>query len=233
MSLTSVLSVANIRRATNALKTATPRVPTSMLVRVVPESLTPNPAREEMKVITKFVRDIWNSTEPEKFGIATHDVCAHLRRAIPRVEVNEIIRYFVPQLKAFELDYGAFDTFAFCGMSGALIAPILAHLMEKELLMVRKNGGADNSNASRAGFYVEGFVQAKRIIVVDDLIGTGATMKNIREGITQGYPEAKFVAMLLYENFGFPQLFLPNSAVYECRHLWPDIVSEETKTRFF
>jgi adenine/guanine phosphoribosyltransferase-like PRPP-binding protein len=183
-----------------------------------------------LPITTKFVQDI---CYPPDSGYASHDVCSHLRRAIPRAEVDNIIRHFVPVLKEFETNHGAFDTFAFCGMSGALIAPILAHLMEKELLMVRKNGGQDGSNASRGGFYVEGFVRAKRIIVVDDLIGTGSTMANIREGITAKCPEAIFVAMLLYENRGIPRLFLPSATVYECRYLWPDVVSEETKANFF
>jgi len=229
MSKMSALSVENLRRAISDLRTATPRVPFSTLVRPVPESLTLTWRSAVLPVTTKFVQDICSAVDP---GPASHDVCSHLRRAIPRVEVDNIIRHFVPVLKEFETNHGAFDTFAFCGMSGALIAPVLAHLMEKELLMVRKNGGQDGSNASRGGFYVEGFVQARRIIVVDDLIGTGGTMANIRKGITAKCPEAEFVAMLLYENYGIPRLFLPNPSVYECKYLWPDVVSEETKARF-
>jgi Phosphoribosyl transferase domain len=181
-----------------------------------------------LPVTTKFVQDICSAVDP---GPASHDVCSHLRRAIPRVEVDNIIRHFVPVLKEFETNHGAFDTFAFCGMSGALIAPILAHLMEKELLMVRKNGGDDGSNAARGGFYVEGFVRARRIIVVDDLIGAGTTMVNIRKGITAKCPEAKFVAMLLYENYGMPRLFLPSAVIYECRYLWPSLMSQENKEK--
>jgi adenine/guanine phosphoribosyltransferase-like PRPP-binding protein len=228
MSLTDALSVENLRQAISALKTATPRVPFSTLVKPVPESLTPsqNNSRSTAMppvVTTKFVQGrkfIFPnelSTEP-----ATHDTCSHLRRAIPRAEVDAIIGYFIKKLRAFEVEHGAFDTFAFCGMSGALIAPILAHLMEKELLMIRKNGGDDGSNASRDGFYVEGFVRARRIIVVDDLIGTGATMVNIRRGITAKCPEAKFVALLLYENYGIPNLILPSATNYDCMYLWPD-----------
>jgi adenine/guanine phosphoribosyltransferase-like PRPP-binding protein len=223
MKTTSALFVEDIRRAINALKTALPRVPFSTLVRSAPVHTTPNQNNLEMAammVTTKFIQDL--EFEPNETG--THDVCLHLRRAIPRIDVDRIVEFFVRELKNFEQKYGTFDTFAFCGMSGALIAPLLAHLLGKELLMVRKNSGLDGSNASRSGFYVEGYVHAKRIVVVDDLISTGATMKNIHDGIKAKCPGSEFAAMVLYENYGIPKLYVPNFSIYECRHLWPELV---------
>jgi hypothetical protein len=66
-----------------------------------------------------------------------------------------------------------FDTLAFIGNSGAVLAPILSYELQKELLMVRKSGGNDGSNS---GMWVEGNLLAKRVVVVDDLICSGRTM---------------------------------------------------------
>src|SRR5208282_6180842 len=135
MSMTSVLSVEAIRQAIAALKTALPKVRFSTLVKPVPASLTLSQNNSRSKMETPTVRLVQDTRFERGLDLATHDVCSHLRRAIPRIEVDRVIRFFVAELKVFEQIHGAFDTFAFCGMSGALIAPLLAHLLEKELLM--------------------------------------------------------------------------------------------------
>jgi hypothetical protein len=77
-----------------------------------------------------------------------------------------------------------FDTIVFRGMSGALLAPLVAQTLKKELLMVRKDDGTHSS------YKVEGNLATKRYIILDDLICTGETLKHIfstlhREGVSQ------------------------------------------------
>ena len=83
---------------------------------------------------------------------------------------QEIVEWIVEQT-----EYIDFDTIVFRGMSGALIAPIVAYKLKKALLMVRKDH--DNDNHSERKF--EGNVNLVNFIVIDDLISCGGTMKSI------------------------------------------------------
>ena len=66
-----------------------------------------------------------------------------------------------------------FDTIVFRGMSGAILAPLVAAKLGKELLMVRKE---DNSHSS---YIVEGNIATRKYIILDDLISTGETILSI------------------------------------------------------
>lgn len=69
-----------------------------------------------------------------------------------------------------------FDTIAFRGVSGALVAPILAHKMKKDLISVRKN--TDDSHV-RPRHKIEGNIGTESYIIVDDFICTGNTIQAI------------------------------------------------------
>lgn len=71
-----------------------------------------------------------------------------------------------------------FDTVVFRGMSGALIAPIIAHRLKKEIIFVRKS--EDNSHSSR---YCEGHTQSQRFIIIDDFIASGETLRRCFKAI--------------------------------------------------
>jgi phosphoribosylpyrophosphate synthetase len=58
-------------------------------------------------------------------------------------------------------------------MSGALIAPIVAHELNKPIVLVRKPKEDNHS-----GYPVEG-VEFKTYIIIDDFIETGATIRSI------------------------------------------------------
>lgn len=96
------------------------------------------------------------------------------------------------------MQFKLFDTIAFCGLSGAVLAPTLAHLMQKELLLIRKKKGDDGSHSMQ---WVEGYYDASRVIVVDDLVFSGDTMRNIRDGIKDKLPGAKVVGLLLHSDY--------------------------------
>jgi len=85
------------------------------------------------------------------------------------------------------LDTEDFDTFAFRGISGALITPTLALMMDKTLCAVRKPKTDENSH----GFFnVEGNRAAQRFIIVDDFISSGATVYAILKEMATFAPSA-------------------------------------------
>lgn len=87
-----------------------------------------------------------------------------------------IIQYLIKLIN----DSGVtFDTIAFCGMSGAVIAPTIADRMGKNIIMVRKV-----NDASHSSYRVEGNVrESKQIIIIDDVMETGDTVTYIYESI--------------------------------------------------
>jgi orotate phosphoribosyltransferase-like protein len=90
-----------------------------------------------------------------------------------------------------------FDTIAFCGTSGAAMAFILAHELKVELLCVRKKDDGShflefNKNP------LEGNVDAKKYLIVDDFVCSGRTVNYIIESINTHMPTAKCVAMVMY-----------------------------------
>jgi orotate phosphoribosyltransferase len=127
---------------------------------------------------------------------------AHFNYSLPRDAADTTIRLCVEELSKIE-----FDAIAFCGMSGALIAAPLAHLMHKELLMVRKNAGNDGSHSTK---FVEGIQIAKlKIVIIDDLICTGSTMRNIVMGLNRFIPGKLYeiAGVILYDEARRTQQF--------------------------
>lgn len=85
-----------------------------------------------------------------------------------------------------------FDAIAFSGQSGSLIAPIVAMLMGKSLIMVRKNGVRSHSS-----YKVEGDKNAKSYIIIDDLTNSGQTIEFIQTSMRdEGFEHCKYVGML-------------------------------------
>jgi len=75
-----------------------------------------------------------------------------------------------------------FDAIAYTGCSGALVAPTIAYLLNKHLIVVRKDEGAHSFNR------VEGYVNKNEpinYIIIDDFIETGKTINTIYEKILE------------------------------------------------
>ena len=95
-------------------------------------------------------------------------------------------------LKVLEPIKKTFNAIAFCGMSGALIAPMIAKELGKELILVRKTGDKNHSC-----YKVEGYLNAEKYIIVDDFIDTGATVRHIKKSIKKSsYNNAVCVGFL-------------------------------------
>jgi adenine/guanine phosphoribosyltransferase-like PRPP-binding protein len=84
-----------------------------------------------------------------------------------------------------------FDSIAFQGMSGALIAPVLAIALNKTMIMVRK----EKSHSYR---FVEGDEGARTYIIVDDFTASGRTIKNIYKRVSKFAPQASCIGVYFY-----------------------------------
>jgi len=92
---------------------------------------------------------------------------------IERAATDAMIPNAVKMLTRWQKKYGEFDAIAFRGMSGAMVAPILAHLLGKTLIMVRKGENCHSCHG------VEGDAGADSYIIVDDFLSTGDTIEQI------------------------------------------------------
>jgi adenine/guanine phosphoribosyltransferase-like PRPP-binding protein len=82
----------------------------------------------------------------------------------------------------------SFDSIAFQGMSGALIAPVLAIALNKTMIMVRK----ERSHSCR---FVEGDCGTRTYIIVDDFIESGKTIKNIYKRVSNFATQARCIGV--------------------------------------
>jgi phosphoribosylpyrophosphate synthetase len=73
-----------------------------------------------------------------------------------------------------------FDAIAFRGMSGAIPSPVIALAMNKTMIMVRKP-----ESESHSGRNVEGDRAARRYVIVDDFIESGATVQAIYDQVKE------------------------------------------------
>jgi len=69
-----------------------------------------------------------------------------------------------------------FDTIVCTGASGMVFAPLLAHRMKKNLLIVRKDDDVNNHSGARNRFVG---TMGERWLFVDDFIDTGATLDRV------------------------------------------------------
>lgn len=107
--------------------------------------------------------------------------CSHTCRVLNHKNRNKIIIKAVCDLRKIE---NSFDSIACCGVSGLMVVPQIAELLNKNIVIVRK---PDEKRYSE--FYIEG-VAPFRYIVVDDLICSGDTFKWIRQAIYEDNPKA-------------------------------------------
>lgn len=84
-----------------------------------------------------------------------------------------------------------FDSIACCGVSGLMVVPQIAELLNKNILIIRKN------DKRYSEFRTEG-VAPVRYVVIDDLICSGTTVKNITGIIKEEYPRARCLGVYCY-----------------------------------
>jgi orotate phosphoribosyltransferase len=83
-------------------------------------------------------------------------------------------------IKTLQKSNVEFDAIAFTGVSGGLTAPVIAFLLKKPLIVVRKN----TDMSKHSPYIIEGDVAATSFIIVDDFMCTGKTRDKIISSIT-------------------------------------------------
>jgi len=114
--------------------------------------------------------------------------CGYLSKALESIELA--VTDCEKGLEGIE-----FDTIAFRGMSGALVAPIVARDLKKEIILVRKTGEDNHS-----GYSLEGHIGAKKYVILDDFISTGKTVREIIKQVIACTKTAEFVGGVFYNH---------------------------------
>lgn len=84
-----------------------------------------------------------------------------------------------------------FDAIACSGTSGLLVVPQIAELLKKNIIIIRKDLDCYSN------FMIEG-PNTHQYIIIDDLICSGATVKNIIKTIHKEIPKSKCMGIYSY-----------------------------------
>ena len=102
--------------------------------------------------------------------------CSHTSLLLNHKIRNRIIMESVSRLRSVE-----HDCIVVCGTSGLLVAPQVCEILQKNLVIVRKNNERSYSDFSIEGAY------SPRFVIFDDLICSGDTLKHIISTINNEY----------------------------------------------
>lgn len=144
--------------------------------------------------------------------MSEHCYSSYLEAALSHKTSGNIIRNLAEAIKVSGLK---FDSVAFCGMSGALVAPRLCSRIRKKMVMVRKPH--DNRHSS---YDVEGYRDLPKYIIVDDLTSSGCTIRHIIDEMKR-FSSAECQGIFLYVqseniiNFDYNKSkFIPQVSIY-------------------
>ena len=87
---------------------------------------------------------------------------------------------FTKSIKTLRKSSVEFDAIAYTGVSGGLTAPVIAFLLKKPLVVVRK----DTDTSKHSSHMIEGDAAATSFIIVDDFMCTGKTKTQIISAVT-------------------------------------------------
>lgn len=114
---------------------------------------------------------------------------SHTCRVLNHKHRNKVIIKAICDLRRIS---DTFDSIACCGVSGLMVVPQIAEILDKHIVIVRKPDEKRYSD-----FYIEG-VSPFRYVIVDDLICSGDTLKWIRQSIHEDNPKARCVGLYCY-----------------------------------
>ena len=114
-------------------------------------------------------------------------ICSqHMEKFLDMAELPIYVQYAIEALRTKR-----FDSLAFRGLSGAIIAPPVAIALKKNLILVRKPEEETHSD-----YLVEGNSSSKKYIIIDDFVSSGKTARAIIEAIATFAPQAKCLGAL-------------------------------------
>lgn len=137
-----------------------------------------------MNVLNMTIEDVRRSGDGRYIQGASHTchVLNHKTR-------NKIVIKAVCDLRKIK---DQFDSIACCGTSGLMVVPQIAELLDKHIVIARKDEEKRYSE-----FRTEG-VPPFRYVIIDDLICSGATVRHIQKLIREDYPRARCVGIYCY-----------------------------------
>jgi orotate phosphoribosyltransferase len=113
---------------------------------------------------------------------------SHTCHVLNHKERNRIIIKAVCDLRKIA---DTFDSIACCGVSGLMVVPQIAELLNKNIVVVRKG------ERCYSEFRTEG-VAPFRYIILDDLICSGSTVKHIKKILKDEYYRSNCVGVYCY-----------------------------------
>jgi adenine/guanine phosphoribosyltransferase-like PRPP-binding protein len=143
-----------------------------------------------MNILEQPIEDIRKTSEGKYIQGASH-TCHVLNHKIR----NKIIMKAVSDLRKIS---SSFDSIACCGVSGLMVVPQIAEILNKHIVIVRKG------EKCYSEFRTEG-VAPFRYIILDDLICSGSTVKHIKKILKDEYSRSNCVGIYCY---------LPNECAY-------------------
>lgn len=141
-------------------------------------------------ILNQPIEDVRHAADGKYIQGASH-TCHVLNHKIR----NKIIIKAVCDLRRIS---NTFDSIACCGVSGMMVVPQIAELLNKHIVVVRKG------ERCYSEFRTEG-VAPFRYIILDDLICSGGTVKHIKKVIKDEYPRSYCAGVYCY---------LPNECAY-------------------
>ena len=120
---------------------------------------------------------------------------SHTCQVLNHKNRNKIIIKAVCDLRKIS---DSFDSIACCGVSGLMVVPQIAELLNKNIVVVRKG------EKCYSEFRTEG-VAPFRYIILDDLICSGSTVRHIKKVLKDEYSRSTCVGVYCY---------LPNECAY-------------------
>lgn len=94
-----------------------------------------------------------------------------------------------------------FDSIVFTGSSGAAMAFILSIEMNIPLIHIRKRDGSHYlryKDKDKNDSLIEGFLESKRYIFLDDMISSGETFRNVLNIMYEVQPKSECVGAFMY-----------------------------------
>lgn len=129
---------------------------------------------------------------PKPFGllpepyVPKNRAASHLYPALDDLDL--VVERTIEVLSGYD-----FDAIAFQGLSGALVAPIVAMKMKKSILAVRKPDERRHSIRD-----VEGDYATRRYVILDDFVSSGTTLRRILQSVFDVLPRARCIGMVEY-----------------------------------
>lgn len=113
--------------------------------------------------------------------------CWHTRVVLNHKNRNQIVMNTIKGLRDYD-----YDSIVCCGTSGILVAPQVCEILDKEIVIVRKD-----HEKRYSPFVIEGIL-GNRFVFLDDLVCSGGTLRHVIKNIKEEHFYAKCVGVYCY-----------------------------------